>query len=338
MTFLTNIANILAKYWQVFLIQGIGYTLLLSVIAVAGGAFFGSLLALAKRSKLKILKALAAILVEVVRGTPVLLQLYIGVFVFPMIIPKLSSLPYIYSVSIVLIINSSAYVSEIIRAVFGWDGLGTVTNASYGVSNIPPFSSVFECVGICAVCIAVMALLIRSSYGRAFKAVRDDDVAAEAMGINLFRTKQLSFVVSSAFAGVAGGLLAAFMRSAVTSTFTVALTYNILLMVVLGGVGSVSGSLIGAFLVTGSQEWLRFLDKEYSFSDLIPGLAGTSFGSVQVPFLRNGFRMVIFSILLMVVVLFWNHGITGSKELTWDRIFGFFRRGKHKTSQEGVGQ
>ena len=229
-------------------------------------------------------------------------------------------------------------ISEIIRAVFGWDGLGTVTNASYGVSNIPPFSSVFECVGICAVCIAVMALLIRSSYGRAFKAVRDDDVAAEAMGINLFRTKQLSFVVSSAFAGVAGGLLAAFMRSAVTSTFTVALTYNILLMVVLGGVGSVSGSLIGAFLVTGSQEWLRFLDKEYSFSDLIPGLAGTSFGSVQVPFLRNGFRMVIFSILLMVVVLFWNHGITGSKELTWDRIFGFFRRGKHKTSQEGVGQ
>ena len=54
MTFLTNIANILAKYWQVFLVQGIGYTLLLSVIAVAGGAFFGSLLALAKRSKLKI--------------------------------------------------------------------------------------------------------------------------------------------------------------------------------------------------------------------------------------------------------------------------------------------
>ena len=116
MTFLTNVANILAKYWQVFLIQGIGYTLLLSVIAVAGGAFFGSLLALAKRSKLKILKALAAILVEIVRGTPVLLQLYIGVFVFPMIIPKLSSLPYIYSVSIVLIINSSAYVSEIIRS------------------------------------------------------------------------------------------------------------------------------------------------------------------------------------------------------------------------------
>ena len=116
MTFITNVANIMAKYWQTFLVQGIGYTLLLSLIAVAGGAFFGSLMALAKRSKLRILKGIVNAIVEVVRGTPVLLQLYIGVFVFPMIIPVLSSLPYIYSVSIVLIINSSAYVSEIIRS------------------------------------------------------------------------------------------------------------------------------------------------------------------------------------------------------------------------------
>ena len=63
MTFFTNIANILAKYWRVFLLQGIGYTLLLSVIAVAGGAFFGSLLALAKRSKLKVLKGFVNALV-----------------------------------------------------------------------------------------------------------------------------------------------------------------------------------------------------------------------------------------------------------------------------------
>ena len=116
MTFITNIVNIMAKYWQTFLLQGIGYTLLLSLIAVAGGAFFGSLMALAKRSKLKILKGIINAIVEVVRGTPVLLQLYIGVFVFPMVIPVLSSMPYVYSVAIVLIINSSAYVSEIIRS------------------------------------------------------------------------------------------------------------------------------------------------------------------------------------------------------------------------------
>ncbi len=116
MVFVMNIVKIMTKYWKVFLLQGIGYTLLLSIIAVAGGAFFGSLMALAKRSRLKILKFIINAIVAVVRGTPVLLQLYIGVFVFPLIIPKLSSLPYIYSVSIVLIINSSAYVSEIIRS------------------------------------------------------------------------------------------------------------------------------------------------------------------------------------------------------------------------------
>ena len=116
MTFITNIAHIMAKYWRTFLLQGIGYTLLLSLIAVAGGAFFGSLMALAKRSRLKILKAVVNALVEIVRGTPVLLQLYIGVFVFPLVIPALSSLPYVYSVAIVLVVNSSAYVSEIIRS------------------------------------------------------------------------------------------------------------------------------------------------------------------------------------------------------------------------------
>lgn len=228
--------------------------------------------------------------------------------------------------------------SEIVRAVFGWDGLGRITNASYGVSNIPAFQNVFECVLICALCIAIMSLLIHSSYGRAFKAVRDDDVAAEAMGINLFYTKELSFIVSSAFAGVAGGLLAVFMRSAVTSTFTVALTYNILLMVVLGGIGSVSGSIIGAFLVTGSQEWLRFLDKEYLWSDIFRNLAGTSFGGLKVPLLRNGFRMVIFSVLLMVVVLFWNHGVTGSREVTWDRIAAFFSRHLRRKAVKAEGE
>ena len=233
--------------------------------------------------------------------------------------------------------------SEIIRAIFGWDGLGKITNASYGVSNIPAFKNIFECVAICAVCIILMTLLINSSYGRIFKAIRDDDIAAEAMGINLFRTKQLSFVVSSAFAGIAGGLLAVFMRSAITSTFTVALTYNILLMVVLGGIGSVSGSIVGAFIVTGSQEWLRFLDKEYTWSELIPGLDGFAISNWNVPLLRNGFRMVIFSLLLMIVVLFWNHGLTGSKEITWNRIIDGikfivekFRKSKSKECEGDV--
>ena len=212
--------------------------------------------------------------------------------------------------------------SEIVRAVFGWDGLGSITNASYGLSNIPAFKNLFECLIICAVCIVIMLLMLNSSYGRAFKAIRDNDIAAEAMGINLFKTKQLAFVVSSFFATISGGLMAVFLRSATVSTFTVALTYNILLMVVIGGIGSVSGSVIGAFLITAGQEWLRFLDAEYYI------------GTIKVPFLRTGFRMVVFSILLMVVVLFWNKGIMGARELSWDRMFAFFKKSKKNVKED----
>ncbi len=93
----------------------------------------------------------------------------------------------------------------------------------------------------------LMVLLINSSYGRAFKALREDEVAAQAMGLNLFRYKELAFIISSFFTGVGGGLLAIFMRSIESKTFSINLTYDILLIVVLGGIGSVTGSVIGSF-------------------------------------------------------------------------------------------
>ena len=169
-----------------------------------------------------------------------------------------------------------------------------------------------------------MVLLINSSFGRAFKAIREDDIAAEAMGINLFRHKELSFVISSFFTGIAGGMLAIYMRSIDTKTFQVMLTYNILLIVVLGGIGSVTGSVIGSFLINGGQEWLRFLDDD-SFK-----IAG-----IHIPLFRPGFRMVVYSILLMVVVLFWRRGIMGTNEFSWDGLFGLFKRKKKNVSAGG---
>lgn len=204
--------------------------------------------------------------------------------------------------------------AEIIRAVLASPMMDRITNGSYGLNNIPGFANLFQPLLIAAACIAVMLLLIRSGYGRAFKAIRDDEVAAEAMGINLLRHKELSFVISSFFTGVSGGMLACFMRSIDTKTFQVTLTYNILLIVVLGGIGSVSGSIIGSFLINGGQEWLRFLDEPLTI------------GGVSIPLFRPGFRMVIYSILLMVVVLFWRSGIMGTHEFSWDRLFGRFRR------------
>ncbi len=216
--------------------------------------------------------------------------------------------------------------AEIIRALLAAPMMDRITNGSYGLNNIPGFKNLFQPVLIAAVCIIVMIMLINSSFGRAFKAIREDEVAAEAMGINLFTHKELSFVISSFFTGISGGMLAVFMRSIDTKTFQVTLTYNILLIVVLGGIGSVSGSIIGSLLINGGQEWLRFLDEPHA-------IAGYS-----IPLFRPGLRMVIYSILLMVVVLFWRSGIMGTNEFSWKWFFGLFRRGKRKNVQTGGDQ
>ena len=208
---------------------------------------------------------------------------------------------------------------EIIRAVFQWDKLGPVTNGANALKNFPTFSSfnitngsgetvlrlsTFTAFLLAGICIAVIVLLINSTYGRAFKAIRDDEVAAEAMGINLSKHKRLAFVISSFFAGVGGGMFAMFANQAQAKTFTTAMTYEILLIVVIGGIGSVSGSCIAAFLyVAASEWWLRFLDAE------------TFIGGFKVPLLRNGFRMVVFSVVIMIVVLFFRRGIMGDREL-----------------------
>ncbi len=211
--------------------------------------------------------------------------------------------------------------AEIIRAIFQWNGLGAVTNGSNLLRKYTAFSNMKLQIGsfslkfstlfpflIAALSILVIVLLINSSYGRAFKAIRDDEIAAEAMGINLFKHKMLSFVISSFFAGVAGALLAMYQTTVQASTFNTTMTYEILLMVVIGGIGSISGSCIAAFLyIACSEWWLRFLDSG-------------AIGSISVPFFRDGFRKVIFSIVIMVIVLFFSKGIMGDKELSLSRV------------------
>ena len=210
--------------------------------------------------------------------------------------------------------------AEIIRAIFQWDALGPVTNGANALKSFPTFSSfnienadgevvlrlsTFVPFLLVAVCIGIMVLLINSTYGRAFKAIREDEVAAEAMGINLAKHKRMAFCISSFFAGVGGGLFAMFANQAQAKTFTTSMTYEILLIVVIGGIGSISGSCIASFLyVAASEWWLRFLDTE------------TYIGAFKVPFLRTGFRMVVFSIIIMIVVLFFRRGLMGDRELS----------------------
>ena len=224
--------------------------------------------------------------------------------------------------------------AEIVRAIFQWDGLGRVTNGSNLLRKYTSFSDMKLMFGdltlkfatffpflIAGLCLLVIVLLINSSYGRAFKAIRDDEIAAEAMGVNLFKHKMLSFVISSFFAGVGGALLAMYQTTVQASPFNSAMTYEILLIVVIGGIGSISGSCIASFLYIACNEWwLRFLD------------SGKLFG-MSVPFFRDGFRKVVFSIVIMVIVLFFSRGIMGDKELNFAGIGGLIKKiGKKKAA------
>ena len=211
--------------------------------------------------------------------------------------------------------------AEIIRAIFQWNGLGKITNGSNLLSKYTNFDDIQVQVGgmiykldtlfpflIATLSIVIIVLLVNSSYGRAFKSIRDDEVAAEAMGINLFKHKMLSFVISSFFAGVGGALLAMFQTTVQADPFASTMTYELLLIVVIGGIGSITGSCIAAFLyIACSEWWLRFLDSG-------------SFMGMEVSFFRDGFRKVVFSVVIMIIVLFFSRGIMGNKELSFTGI------------------
>ncbi len=205
--------------------------------------------------------------------------------------------------------------AEIIRAFFQWDALGGLTNGSNLLRKYPSFNSVMFPMLVCGACIAIILLIINSSYGRAFKAIRDDEIAAEAMGINLAHHKRMAFCISSFFAGVGGALLAMYQTTIQASTFKSTMTYEILLIVVIGGLGSVTGSCLASFLyIAASEWWLRFLDTEMFI------------GNFQVPLLRSGFRKVVFAVIVMIVVLFYRKGIMGDKEFSPARIYNYFKR------------
>ena len=152
--------------------------------------------------------------------------------------------------------------AEIIRAAVVYEGFGPLTNGSNLLYGFTSFASFNLSLGgttlhletvmpflFSGICIAIILLLINSTYGRAFKAIRDDEIAAEAMGINLASHKRMSFIISSFFAGISGAMLAMYQASVQATTFKSSMTYEILLIVVIGGIGSVRGALVSALLV-----------------------------------------------------------------------------------------
>jgi branched-chain amino acid transport system permease protein len=188
----------------------------------------------------------------------------------------------------------------------------SITNGSLGLKGLAAHTTLWWSWGVCLVTVFAIVRLVNSSYGRAMKAVREDEAAAQAMGINAFWIKTLAFTFSAFFEGVAGGLLAHLITTISPSLFTFLLTFHLLIIIVIGGLGSTTGAIIAAVLVTWSGEWLRIVEEPIT-------LLGYHYSGIP------GMRMVIFSILLILVMIFARSGIMGRRELSWQGMIEWCR-------------
>jgi len=176
------------------------------------------------------------------------------------------------------------------------------TNGAMGLNDIPEYANFLWIGTIGVLTFVVMIHIINSKFGRAMKAVRDDEDAAIAMGVNTYKIKTMAFMTSAFFEGIGGGLLASFLSTIAPDQFTFLLTFQLLIIIVLGGLGSMSGTLLATILVMGGMEWLRFLDDDMSIFGYHTGA-------------HPGMRMVIFAILLIILMLFARKGLFGDREL-----------------------
>jgi branched-chain amino acid transport system permease protein len=162
-----------------------------------------------------------------------------------------------------------------------------------GLPNIPDLANFGWVYSFVILTLFTIWRLVHSHYGREFLAVREDEIAAEAMGVNTTRAKVRAFVIGAFFAGIAGGLFAHYLRYLNPQTFDFNRSFEIIIMVVLGGMGSLTGSVVAAVFLTGIREALRPL-QEITHID---------------------FRMVIYSLMLIVLMLTRPNGLLGTQEL-----------------------
>ncbi len=202
--------------------------------------------------------------------------------------------------------------AEVIRVLI--TNATPLTNGSLGIKGIPKYGSLLWNYGWLVVTIYFMVTLLKSNSGSVFKAVRDDEIAARTMGINAYFYKVVSFGIGSFFAGVGGALMAALISTIDPKMFNFLLTFNVLMVVVAGGLGSITGSVIGSVVITVLLEWLRFVEDPIAI------------GSFEIPGIP-GMRMVIFSAILMCIIIFRRSGILGMREFSWDFVF---RTGKRR--------
>ncbi len=205
--------------------------------------------------------------------------------------------------------------SEIIRvvivnidSVIGFD----LTGGAKGLTGIPGYTSFLNCFAVVAISLFIIHTFMKSRHGRAVLAIRDNEVAAESVGVHTTYYKTLAFVMSAFFSGVAGGLYAGCIGVMMPSKFGFMKSIEILVMVVLGGMGSMLGSVVSATVLTILPEALR------AFSD---------------------YRMVVYAIVLIIVMIFRPQGLFGKYDFSLSRILErIINRDFHFPWQKGKGE
>lgn len=189
------------------------------------------------------------------------------------------------------------------------------TGGAQGLKKIPKLATLNVVYIVMIICVAVMFMFIRSRHGRAIMAIREDDIASEASGIPNTYYKVLAFTFAAFFAGVAGGIYAQYLAVLGAANFGFMKSIDILVMVVLGGMGSITGSILSAVGLTALPEFLR------QFSD---------------------YRMLIYSVVLIVVMIFKPSGLLGTYEFSLtraiDRLFGKRTKKPAKAEKGGANE
>lgn len=200
---------------------------------------------------------------------------------------------------------------EVIRVLC--NAAQSITNGPLGLKGLHAHTTLWWSWSIAVLAVILITKLVNSSYGRAMKAIREDETAARSMGIDPFRHLMLAFLLSAFFSGIAGGLLAHLITTISPSLFTFMLTFNLLIIIVVGGLGSTSGAVIAAILFGWGGEALRVVEQPMNFGVFtLPGIPGM--------------RMVVFSVILMLVIIFIRRGLMGRRELDWDFFDGIYAR------------
>ena len=166
--------------------------------------------------------------------------------------------------------------NEIIRVVLQNTNSDGPFGGALGLKGIEPYTNFFWVFGVAAVAIYIVSAMVNSTHGRGFLAVRDDEIAAESMGVNTVRYKVVAFVTGSFFAGLAGGLYAHLRTTISPEGFNFLKSVDVVVMVILGGMGSTVGVILAAIVLTVLNEFLRDFEQ---------------------------YRMIVFSLLLIVMMI-----------------------------------